>query len=145
FAGMDVARGFGAGLYVATGAAAVLHLARQATGAGFGFVEQRLLLAQAVRWEVVVLALALGFLLFAAAELARGRRTAAVLLPLAAALASCGLEGDLDPVALASGGSAALLALAVFGRPASRPAAWSGLLLLGLVVGIALQVAAPLT
>jgi hypothetical protein len=140
----EVVRGAGAGLYVVAGAVAVLHVARQATGADVGFVEQRYLLAQVSRWEIALFALALGFLLFAAAELARGRRLSAILLPLAAGIGSCLFAGGLDKVGLGSGLVAALLALATFGRPVTRPAGWSGVLMLGLLVALVAQAFVPL-
>jgi hypothetical protein len=142
----DVLRGASAGLFAVVGACAVLHFARLATGSAFGFLEQRFLLAQADRWEAAVMLLALGFLIFAAAELARGRRFIA-LLPLAAGLGSCGLlalaHGGLDKMGLGLGVMAALLAVASYGRPVSRAGAWTGVLLLGLALAIAAQVFAP--
>lgn len=138
----DILRGAGAGLFAALGAMAVLHFARRATGAGFGFMEQRFLLAQVSRWELALILLALGFLLAAVAEIARGRRQIA-LLPLAAGLASS-LFGGFDPVGLGMGVAAALVAIAAYGRPVSRAGAWAGVLVLGLVVAIAAQaLAAP--
>jgi hypothetical protein len=144
----DVLRGFGAGLFAIIGGCAVLHFARLATGSGFGFLEQRFLLAQADRWEIAVMLLALGFLIFAAAELARGRRFIA-LLPLAASLGSCGLmafaHGGFDKLGLGLGVVAALLAVVSYGRPVSRAGAWAGVLALGLVAAIAAQALAPVT
>lgn len=141
FPWLDVARGAGAALFMLATGAAVLHLARKATGASTGFLEQRFLLAQAPRWETALLLLAVGVLLVAAAELARGRRLVA-LLPLAAGLASC-LFGGLDRIALIEGGIGFVVALAAYGRPVSRPAAWSGVLLIGLAVAVAAQALAP--
>ncbi|WP_331536887.1 M20/M25/M40 family metallo-hydrolase, partial [Phenylobacterium sp.] len=137
FAWTDVLRGVGAGLFAVVGGCAVLHFARLATGSAFGFMEQRFLLAQADRWEAAVMLLGLGFLIFAAAELARGRRFIA-LAPLAAGLGSCGLvalaHGGLDKMGLGLGVVAALLAVVSYGRPVSRAGAWTGVLLLGLVL-----------
>jgi hypothetical protein len=142
----DVLRGVGAGLVAVVGGCAVLHFARLATGSQFGFLEQRFLLAQADRWEVAVMLLSLGFLIFAAAELARGRRFIA-LLPLAAGLGSCGLlalaHGGLDKAGLGMGVVAALLAVVSYGRPVSRAGAWTGVLVLGLIAAIAAQAFAP--
>lgn len=138
----DILRGMGAGLFAAVGAMAVLHFARRATGAGFGFLEQRFLLAQVGRWELALLLLGVGFLLTAVAEIARGRRQIA-FLPLAAGLASS-LFGGFDPVGLGLGGAAAILAVAAYGRPVSRAGAWSGVMILGLVVAaVAQALAAP--
>jgi hypothetical protein len=139
----DILRGAGAALYAVTGGVAVLHVARQATGAAVGYLEQRVLLAQVTRWEVAVMLLALGVLVFAAAELARGRRLSALLLPLAAGIGACVLAKGLDQVGLGAGVVAALLALAVLGRPVSRPGAWTGVLLIGLVVAALAQALAP--
>jgi hypothetical protein len=141
FAWTDIARGAGAGLFAVLGGCAVLHFARLATGASFGFFEQRFLLAQADRWEAALFVLALGFLIFAAAELARGRRFIA-LVPLAAGLGSCAFAG-LDKLGLGLGVVAAILAVVSYGRPVSRAGAWAGVLVLGLVIAIAVQIAAP--
>lgn len=142
FAWTDIARGAGAGLFAVLGGCAVLHFARLATGAGFGFMEQRFLLAQADRWEIALFLLGLGFLIFAAAELARGRRFIA-LAPLAAGLGSCAFAG-LDKLGLGLGVAAAALAVVSYGRPVSRAGAWTGVLLLGLIVAVVAQAMAPL-
>lgn len=139
----DIARGAGAGLFAAVGAMTLLHFARRATGAAFGFMEQRALLAQASRWELALILLALGFLLAASSEIGRGRRQIA-FLPLAAGLGSS-LFGGVDPMGLGLGVVAALVAVAAYGRPVSRPGAWAGVLVLGLVVATAAQaLAAPI-
>jgi hypothetical protein len=109
---------------------------------GFGYFEQRFLLAQVTRWEIVLILLGLGVLLAAAAELARGRRLIA-LAPLAAGLASS-LFGGFDALGLGLGVAAALVAVAAYGRPVSRPGAWSGALILGLILAVAVQATAPL-
>jgi hypothetical protein len=143
FPWLDLARGAGAVLFAATTTAVVLHFARKATGVAAGFMEQRFLLAQAPRWELALILLALGVVLMSAAELARGRRKVA-LVPLLAGVGSCLIGGlELDKAALIEGVAGALLALAAYGRPASRPGAWSGVLLTGLVVAIVLQAVAP--
>jgi hypothetical protein len=141
FAWTDVARGAGAGLFAVLGGCAVLHFARLATGAAFGFLEQRFLLAQADRWEVALFLLGLGFLIFAAAELARGRRFIA-LVPMAAGLGSCAFAG-FDKLGLGLGVVAAILAVVSYGRPVSRAGAWTGVLVLGLAVAVAAQILAP--
>ncbi|MDB5442617.1 MAG: peptidase family [Phenylobacterium sp.] len=139
----DLARGAGAGLFAAVGAMTLLHFARRATGASFGLVEQHVLQAQASRWELALILLALGFLLTASAEIGRGRRQIA-FLPLAAGLGSS-LFGGLDALGLGMGVVAALLAVAAYGRPVSRPGAWGGVLILGLVAATATQaLAAPM-
>ena len=141
FPWLDLARGAGAALFAVTTGVAVLHFARKLTGAASGFLEQRVLLAQAPRWELALFLLGLGVLLWAAAQLARGKRSLA-LLPLAAGLASC-LLGGLDKTALIEGAAGAILALAVYGRPVSRAGGWAGVLLLGLVLGVVAQALAP--
>ena len=139
----DLLRGLGACLFALVGAAAVMHAARRATGAGVGYFEQRFLLAQVTRWEIALILIGLGFLLTAAAELARGRRQIA-FLPLAAGLASS-LFGGFDPIGLSEGAVAAVIGVVAYGRPVSRAGAWSGVLILGLLAATALQATAPLT
>ena len=137
----DAGHGAAAALTAMIGGAAVLHFARRATGAGPGFTEHRFLLAQIGRWEIALLLLGVGFLITAAAELARGRRAIAIL-PVLAGVGSCAL-GGIDQLGLGLGLGAALLALAAYGRPVSRAGAWSGVLGLGLAIAAALQVLAP--
>ena len=140
---LDAGQGALAGLYVLLAGAVVLRSARQATGVGFGYLEQRELLAQAARFEVVVVLLGLGVVLLAAAALAKGgMRLATALLAVVAAL-GCQIQGGLDWPALALGLGAAVVAFGAFGRPAERSAGWAGLLATGLVAAIALQWAAP--
>lgn len=139
----DAARGAGAALFVLVGAALLLHLARLATGVGFGFMEQRPLLAQWTLWETALAALGLGALLLVPGLLARPR--------MRLWLAGAGLMGGL--LCLAFGGwdiksvvlglATAALGYGAFGKPAKMPGAWLGVLLTGLVVGIALQIALP--
>ncbi len=141
FAWSDVARGAGAAVFAVLGAATVLHFARRASGAAFGFLPQRFLLAQVVHWETAVILLGLGFLILAAAELARGRRAVA-LVPLLAGAGACAF-GGFDKLGLGLGVAAAVLALAAYGRPVGRAGAWAGVLLLGLVAAVAVQILAP--
>jgi Peptidase family M28 len=141
----DVLKGAGAALYAASLAMVAFRLARRATGAGFGYFEQRDLLAQSVRWEVALALLAIGTLAMAAAAAGRGRSrigAAALVLGLGAA---CSIFGALDVTALAVGGFGAALALLSFGRPTTLSGAWAGVLLTGFVVALALQVLAPPT
>src|SRR3954464_2357546 len=84
-----------------------------------------------------------GFVILAAAELARGRRAVA-LVPLLAGLGSCWWIG-VDKLGIALGVGAAALALVAYGRPVSRPGAWTGVLILGFVAAIAAQIVAPVT
>lgn len=143
FALPGVARGAGAALFLLFGGALLLHLARLATGAGFGFMEQRALLAQWTLWETALAALGLGFLLLVPGLLARPR--------MRLWLAGAGLMGGLLCLAFAGwdlksvvlGLVTAALAYGAFGKPARMPGAWLGVLLTGLVVGVILQVALP--
>ena len=139
----DVVRGAGAALFAVIGGVAVLHYARLATGAKVGFVEQRFLLAQVFHWEWTVMLLGAGFVILAAAELARGRRAVA-LVPLLAGLGSCWWIG-VDRLGLELGVAAAVLALVAYGRPVSRPGAWTGVLILGFIAAISAQITAPVT
>jgi hypothetical protein len=141
FPWMDVLHGVGAALFAVVGAASVLHFARLATGADIGFLEQRFLLAQVTRWEIAVVLLGLGFLIFAAAELARGRRSVAIL-PLLAGVGSCAF-GGLDKIGLGLGLGAAVLAVLAYGRPVSRAGAWTGVLAVGFALAVAAQALAP--
>jgi hypothetical protein len=144
FAWLDLARGAGAGLFALTTGAAAMHFARTLTGAAQGFLEQRFLLAQASRWEIALFLVGVGVLLLAAAHTSRGKRWWIALVPLAAGLGGFALQPS-DKVVLIEGVAGAVLALAAYGRPASRPGAWAGVLLLSLVLGVALQALAPAT
>ena len=138
---LDGARGAGGALFAVIGGVAILHFARRATGVAFGYLQQRFLLAQAPFWETALLLLGLGAVLMAASELARGRRRSA-LLPLAAGIGSC-LFGGLDQWGLGLGVAAAFVGVVAYGRPVARPAAWAGVLLLGLAAATVAQVLAP--
>jgi len=141
-AGVDIARGFGAALYLALLAVTLLRLARRLTGAEFGFLEQHVLLAQASRWELALLLTALGALLYVAAIAGRGRsRIEAILIPLAAGAACSAFGADLPGLAI--GGAGAAVGLLTFGRPASVAGSWTGWLLAALAAATAAQVLAP--
>lgn len=141
---LDVAKGLGAALYLVALSAALLRLARRMTGADFGFLEQRVLLAQVTRWEIALLVVAVGALLFVGAAAGRGRmRLAAGLLAIATGL-GCSIFAGWDPIGAGIGAAGLVLALLSFGRPTSGPGAWAGVLLSGLVVAGAMQaLAAP--
>jgi hypothetical protein len=125
--------------------ATLLHLARLATGADFGFLEQRYLTAQATRYEVALVLIGVGMALYTAAALARGKvRWGAAALPLAAGVL-CSAFGPVDPIGLGLGLGAAVLGLAVFGKPAGTAGGWTGLLATGLAGAAALQALAPAT
>ncbi|MDP2213066.1 M20/M25/M40 family metallo-hydrolase [Phenylobacterium sp.] len=140
---LDAGQGALAGVYVLVATTVVLRFARQATGVGFGYLEQRELLAQAARFEAVVILLALGVVLLAAAALAKGgMRLTTGLLALAAGL-GCQVFGGWDLPGALLGLAAGLVALAAFGQPAQRGASWTGLLATGLAGAVALQILAP--
>lgn len=142
---LDIAKGVGGALYVICVSAVLLQLARLMTGAEFGFLEQRYLLAQVVRWEIAVALVALGALAMAAAATGRGRmRVGGACLALGAG-AACSAFGDVDLVHLALGGVGAAIAMITFGRPASVPGAWLGVLITGMLGALALQILAPTT
>jgi hypothetical protein len=143
FSPWDAARGACALLFAMLGAAALLTLARKATGAGPGYFEQSYLLAQAPRWEAAVLLLGLGFLILAAATASRGRRLVAALPALAGVGAF--LLDRAEVVTLAVGFAAAALGLFAYWQPSRRQGAWTGVLALGLVLGVTLQAVAPTT
>ncbi|HEX7886821.1 MAG TPA: M20/M25/M40 family metallo-hydrolase [Phenylobacterium sp.] len=141
FPATDILRGMGGLAYAGVGAVAVLEFARRLTGAGFGFVEQRVLMAQSVRWEWAIVLLSLGFLMLAAGGMARGRRWIAAV-PLALGLGASAF-GDLDWIGIVAGVVAGALGALVYNRPASRKGAWAGALALGLLLTVVLQAAAP--
>ena len=141
FPATDLLRGAGAFAFAGVGTAAILEFARRLTGAGFGFLEQRFLLAQADRWEWAIMLTALGFMMLAAAELARTRRWV-VLAPLVAGLGASAF-GEIDWIGIIAGVTAALIGWFTFGRPVSRKGAWGGGLLFSLALTIILQAIAP--
>lgn len=138
---MDVARGAAALLFAVLGAVAILGLARKVTGAGSGYFEQSYLLAQASRWEAAVLLLGLGFLILATATAARGRWLVAAL-PAAAGVVAYLIDRS-DLVSLVAGAVAGTVGLFAYWAPAARPSAWTGVLLVGLAIALALQALAP--
>ncbi|MFN3857575.1 MAG: M20/M25/M40 family metallo-hydrolase [Caulobacter sp.] len=139
----DGLKGAGGGLLVLTASAAVLNLARRATTVGFGYMEQRPLLAQWVWWEAAMIALGLAVLLGVPWLAARGRARLATAIAAAAVGAAASLFGGFDMVGLVLGGASAVLALLVLGRPAEPGGSWAGLLLLGLVLAGLAQLLQP--
>src|SRR5690606_388309 len=124
-------------------AAALLRIARRATGVKFAYLEQFALFAHARLFEAALVVIALAAALYAAAALARGKtRIEAAVIPLVAGLA-CSLFGGFDAVGAGMGAGAAVLALVTFGRPASLPGAWAGVLALGFLAACGAQAAAP--
>lgn len=141
----DVIQGMGAALYLIALSAVLFRLARRATGADFGFLEQRYLLAQVARWEIALILLALGALIIAASAAGRGRTRLATGLIVLGSGAACSAFGGWDPVGLGLGAAGAILATVSFGRPASAAGSWAGLLATGFVAALALQILAPTT
>ncbi|MEW5687406.1 MAG: M20/M25/M40 family metallo-hydrolase [Pseudomonadota bacterium] len=141
FPAADLLRGAGAFAFAGVGTAAILQFARRLTGVDFGFLDQRFLLAQGLRWEWAVMLTALGFMMLCAAELSRTRRWVAAL-PLVAGLA-CSAFGELDMIGLVAGVVAGLIGVVTYGRPVSRKGAWAGGLMFCLVLTIAAQILAP--
>lgn len=140
----DGLKGAGMALTTLLMAALVLNLARRGTMVGFGFMEQRPLLAGWPLWEAAIFVLGLGVTLALP-------RLAGVTIPRRWPLLAgpillgglCSLAGGFDPVGLGLGVAAGILAIAAFGRPVPRNAAWAGVLCLGFVLTTALQVFAP--
>ncbi|HEX5378391.1 MAG TPA: M20/M25/M40 family metallo-hydrolase [Phenylobacterium sp.] len=143
FAWSDVARGVGAAVYLVLTSVALFRLARRATGAAFGFMEQRVLLAQAGVWEAALLLIGVGVVIYAAACAGRGSsRIQAALLAAVAGLA--GLAFGLDVPGLVVGGAAAVVALFAFGKPSGVAGAWTGVMATALAVAVVAQtLAAP--
>lgn len=141
FPASDLLRGMGALAFAGVGAVAVLEFARRLTGAGFGFVEQRFLLAQSTPWEWAIMLLSIGFLVLSAGATARGRRWIAAV-PLVLGLAAS-VFGELDWIGIVAGVIAGVLGLFAYSGPASRKGAWAGALALGLILAALLQAFAP--
>lgn len=140
---IDLAQGAGAFLYLLLLAAALLRIARRATGAPFGFLEQFELYARGPLFETALVVIGLSATLYAAAALARGKtRIEAAAIPATAGLA-CSLFGGFDAVGAGLGAAGAVLGLVTFGRAASLPGAWAGVLAAGFLVACAAQAAAP--
>ncbi len=139
----DVAGGAGAGLMVLVGGAAVLHLARHATGYGSGWMTGRPLLARFPTFEVAMALAGLGVLMLIAVGLGRGRlRIVGALLAFAIGLASSAFSG-FDMPGLVEGALAGVLALLFLGRPVSLFGGWMGLLAIGFLATLGLQIWAP--
>jgi hypothetical protein len=140
----DGLKGAAGALATALLVAMVLNLARRGTLVGFGFMEQRPLLAGWPLWEAAIFLLGLTVTLAmpAAANGTAKRRWPLLVAPiLLGGLSS--LAGGFDAVGLGLGVAVGLLAVLAFGRPIARNAAWAGVLILGFVLAGLLQVLAP--
>lgn len=142
---LDVIQGMGAALYLIALSAVLFRLARRATGADFGFLEQRYLLAQVTRWEIALILLAIGALAIAASAAGRGRTRLATALIVLGSGAACSAFGGWDAIGLGLGAAGAVLATVSFGRPASAAGSWAGLLVTGFLAALALQILASPT
>ena len=141
FEAMDIPRGMGGLAFGALGSVAALQFARHLTGAEFGFIEQRFLLAQAAPWEWAIMLLSLGFLMLSAGDLARGRRWMAAV-PVLLGL-GCSAFGEFDIIGAVTGVLAGVLGLFVYKTRTTRKGAWAGVLVLGLLLAIIVQAAFP--
>ena len=143
FAVGDVARGVGASLYGLVISGLLLALLRLATGVGEGWLPYRPILARFPLFEVMMLAAAIAGMLATAFFAARGRsKLASAALALIAGLGVFVFDG-FAPVGLGLGAAAARIGVLTFGRPAGISGGWTGLLIVALLAGVALQIAAP--
>ena len=139
----DVLRGVGASLYVFTAGGAVLELARRATGVGVGWIEGRAILARFPTFELMMLAVAIGTVMAAAAFAGKDRvRWAAGAAAMVAGLGAC-LFGGFDMPGVALGLVGGVIGAISFGSPARLPGSWTGLLIVALIAGVVAQVLAP--
>ena len=141
FPASDILRGMGALAFAGLTTVAVLQFARLLTGAGFGYLEQRFLLAQVNRWEWAIMLISLGVLMMSAGDLARGRRWMAAI-PVAAGL-GCSAFNGFDMMGAVTGVLAGVIGFFVYSQRAGRKGAWAGVLLLTLILLIVCQIAAP--
>jgi hypothetical protein len=141
FEAADILRGMGALAFGALGSVAALQFARHLTGAGFGFLEQRFLLAQVAPWEWAIMLISLGFLMLSAGDLARGRRWMAAV-PVVLGL-GCSVFGGFDPIGAVTGVLAGAIGLFVYSTRTTRKGAWAGVLLLGLILSVIVQALFP--
>ncbi len=143
----DLWKGVGTGALLLVGSGLLLSLTRLATGVGFGWFEGRALLARFAPFEAAMVAAGLGFVLLTAAALARGKakRTGAIAALVAggAVAALGGFTQAFLVYALGSGVVLALLAWFLFARAACLAGTWTGLIVTGLGLALAAQIAAP--
>lgn len=141
----DVARGAGATLLVLSLGLLTLHLARHATGFGFGWYAGRGLLARFAPYEFAMAAAGLGGLILTICALALGgARVLAALVVVTLGLASS-LFGGFDAVALGEAVAAAVLFLLLAGSPLDLASSWLGLMGVAWLAALGLQIAAPTT
>lgn len=136
-------RGAGAAVLVLTGTALALHLARRATGVDFGFMGQRPLLAQWALWESTLAIIAIGMLMLIPAMLGRGERRWPPVVSAVVGGLLCQLFGGWDIPGAALAATSAALAAAVFGKPEKIEHAWPGVLAVGFLLALGLQIFLP--
>ncbi len=143
----DLWRGLGAGALLLTGGMMALTLTRHATGVASGWMEYRPLLARFPAFEAAMACTALGVAIMIPAAMARGRlRLLGAAFFAVAGLAVLGMTNGADWVLILGLSTvSAALAFVVFGKGASLCGTWIGMLLTGLGVALALQIAAPTT
>ena len=143
----DLWQGIGAGVLLLLGGALILHLTRVATGVGFGWIEGRALLTRFPLFEVAMLASSLALALFVPAAMARGKGRAVIAAAFLAVGIAVAVIGKFQMIpmieGLGGGVVCAILAFVVFSRGATVAGAWTGMLVAGLGVALALQIAAP--
>lgn len=141
FPATDIVRGAGGLLFGGLTTVAVLQFARLLTGAEFGYLEQRFLLAQAQRWEWAIMLISLGVIMLSAGDMARGRRWMAAI-PVAAGL-GCSIFNGFDVTGAVTGVLAGLIGLTIYDQPTTRKGAWAGVLIMGWLLAAAMQIWAP--
>lgn len=135
-------RGAGAGLYVFAASAAIFNLLRRAYVPDLDF-GRRALTPHFEAFEIILGLAALAVIAISVAASERGRSwllMGALGLGLGAAASAF---GGLDMIGLGLG-AAALVSAASFRHPTHPAAAWGGMLLLALLIGVVLQILFPL-
>lgn len=148
FTAMGLLRGGAAAAGLALAVVPLGHLARRLTGAPFGFVSERPLLAQFGAYEAALIAIAAAAVLAAAFALDLGRprgRFGLAAVPFLAGVGCSFLVGGLDLPALGCGTAAGLLAAFASHRPVPPWSGWTGAWILAFVAALLLQIAAPVT
>jgi hypothetical protein len=137
----EIARGAGAALCVTLGTALAMHLAEKLLSGDL--VRYRNVLAQYGLLFAGVAALTGGvvLLIWRAAFAGRGRWTV-LILALVGGVLDAILSGGLDPFGLGLAIVTAMLALC-FGKPLQRWSGWLGVLMVGVVLTLALQMLGP--
>ena len=142
---LDLIQGPGLTLLFLAAAALALHLVRRLTGIGVGWIEGRALLARFPLYEVAMAFAGVAAALLTLFARALGEtRVATALVAIAAALAASAF-GGLDATALVEGAIVLVLGFLMLGRGSDFTGGWLGLLVVGLLLALALQILAPTT